>query len=115
MTRGPAILLGDILHAADLIATCTDGLTFEQFASDVEKQDAVARRLEVIGEATKKLPLELRDQYPLVPWRDIAGARDILVHEYFRIDLELAWQMVRHDVPRLAEQVRLILGALPDA
>jgi uncharacterized protein with HEPN domain len=89
--------------------------SYDARAADVEKQDAVARRLEVIGEATKRLPQELRDRYPNVPWRDIAGARDVLVHEYFRIDLELAWEMVQDDVPKLAEQVRMILVALEDA
>jgi uncharacterized protein with HEPN domain len=67
MTRGLLILLGDILEAAELIARYTDGLTLDQFAADTEKQDAVARRLEVIGEATKKLPTEFRESHPSVP------------------------------------------------
>ncbi|MDP2959544.1 MAG: DUF86 domain-containing protein [Longimicrobiales bacterium] len=112
MTRGTRILLGDILEAAELLERYTRDLTFEQFAEDTEKQDAVARRLEVIGEATKALPQDLRERYPAVPWREIAGARDVLIHEYFRIDLELAWQMVQEDVPDLAEQVRTILEDL---
>jgi len=57
----------------------------------------------------KGLPQDLRDRYSEVPWRDIAGARDILVHEYFRIDLDLAWDMVKTDIPALAEQIRSIL------
>lgn len=58
----------------------------------------------------KGLPQDLRDRHPEVPWRDITGARDVLVHEYFRIDLDLAWDMVKKDIPHLAEQVKEILG-----
>lgn len=109
MTRGVRILLGDILEAARLLAKYTGNLAFDDFTANVEKQDAVARRLEVIGEAVKGIPHELRERYPGVPWRDIAGARDVLVHEYFRIDLELAWKMVREDVPALAATVQAML------
>ncbi|MDZ4672988.1 MAG: HepT-like ribonuclease domain-containing protein [Gemmatimonadota bacterium] len=68
------------------------------------------RRLAVIGEAVKGLPEAFRAQYPEVPWRSIAGARDILVHEYFRVDLALAWEMVRTELPELARQVRRIMA-----
>ena len=109
MSRSAKILLGEILDAAELLGKYTEGLTREDFAKNIEKQDSVARRLEIIGEAAKGLPQELRDRYPEVPWRDITGARDVLVHEYFRIDLDLAWGMVKKDIPELAAQVKRIL------
>jgi len=112
VTRSARIILGDILRAARLVERYTAGVTFEAFEQDTEKQDAVARRIEIIGEAVKQLPGGLREQHPDVPWRDIAGARDILVHEYFRIDLELAWEMVRSDVPDLIPQVERILDGM---
>lgn len=109
MIRGADILLHEILEAIQLVERYTNGLTYLDFEADVEKQDAVIRRLEIIGEAVKGLPDELRSKYSEVPWSDIAGARDIMIHEYFRIDLELAWEMVQDDLPRLARVVRRIL------
>lgn len=111
MTRAVPLLLGELLEASDLIARYTADLAFEEFAANIEKQDAVVRRLAVIGEAVKGLPEAFRAQYPEVPWRSIAGARDVLVHEYFRVDLELAWEMVQTELPRLAKQVRAIVAA----
>ena len=109
MSRGIEILLGEILEAVELLQRYTEGLSYDAFAEDVEKQDAVVRRLEIIGEAVKGLPESLRAKYPDVPWRDIAGARDIMIHEYFRVDLELAWEMVQDDLPALAAEVSKIL------
>jgi len=109
MNRAVPLLLGELLEAAELAARYTAGLTFDDFAANSEKQDAVVRRLVVIGEAVKGLPEPFRARYPEVPWRSIAGARDVLVHEYFRVDLELAWEMVQHDLPELARNVRRIL------
>lgn len=112
MKRTPEILLGDILEAFELLQKYTRGLSYEDFRANTEKQDAVARRLEIIGEAVKRLPQELRDRYADVPWREIAGARDVLIHEHFRIDLELAWEMVRDEVPGFATRIREIIKDL---
>ena len=89
-------------------------ISHQQFADNIEKQDAVARRIEVIGEAVKRLPESLCQQHPEVPWREIAGARDVLIHEYFRIDVRLAWEMVQKDIPDLAARIRKILRELED-
>jgi len=111
VSRSAALLLREILEAGALLERYTEGLTFEDFADDTEKQDAVIRRLLVLGEAVKGLPGELKARYADVPWREIAGARDIMVHEYFRVDLELAWDMVQVDLPDLVDQVSEILRA----
>jgi uncharacterized protein with HEPN domain len=113
VTRSPRLWLEDILEAAELLQQYVAGITFDHFTTDVQKQDAVARRLEIIGQAVKGLPEDLLANYPSVAWRDIAGARDIVAHEYFRVDLALVWGMVTKDVPRLAEQVRGILREFP--
>jgi uncharacterized protein with HEPN domain len=112
MSRGIDILLGEILTAIALLGKYTEGLDFDAFAANVEKQDSVIRRLEIIGEAVKGVPDDVRARHPAVPWRDIAGARDILIHEYFRVDLEMAWDMVRKDLPLLEAEVRRILQEL---
>lgn len=109
MSRSIDILLGEILEAIELIRRYTEGLAYEAFEADVEKQDSVLRRLEIIGEAVKGIPNQIRSAYPDTPWSDIAGARDILIHEYFRVDLELAWEMVQDDLPPLAEEVKRML------
>ena len=113
MTRSPRLWLEDILEAAELLERYIAGLSFDEFCDDVEKQDAVARRLDIIGQAVEELPNELRERHTSVKWREIAGARDIVAHEYFRVDLDLVWGMVTKDVPHLAEQVRGILRDLP--
>ncbi|MDX2206119.1 MAG: DUF86 domain-containing protein [Gemmatimonadales bacterium] len=109
MSRGIDILLGEILDAIALLRDYTEGLDFAAFAANIEKQDSVIRRLEIIGEAVKGVPDDVRAKHSAVPWRDIAGARDILIHEYFRVDLEMAWDMVRKDLPLLEVEVRNIL------
>jgi len=75
----------------------------------------VLRRLEIIGEAVKGIPSELRTGHPDVPWREIAGARDVLIHEYFRVDLRMTWDMVHQDLPLLEAQVTLMLGEVEPA
>lgn len=109
MSRSSVLLLREILDAVGRIEEYLRDVSYEQFVVDVEKQDAVLRRLEVIGEAVKGLPSELKDRYPDTPWREIAAARNMLVHEYFRVDLELVWEMVDDDLPELRLDVQEIL------
>lgn len=67
----------------------------------IQLQDAVIRRIEIIGEAVKNIPDGIKGKYPEIPWKEIAGMRDILIHEYFGIDLELTWEVVTRDIPDL--------------
>jgi uncharacterized protein with HEPN domain len=75
-------------------------------------QDAVLRNFEIIGEAVKRISAELKDAYPLVPWRRGAGLRDVLIHEYRRVDLNVVWQIMERDLPQLKQQVAAILQDL---
>jgi len=83
--------LKHILEAITNIEKFVEGLTKEGFFENVEKQYAVLRGLEIIGEATKNLSKDLKAKYREIPWRDIAGMRDKLIHEYFSVNLELVW------------------------
>jgi uncharacterized protein with HEPN domain len=76
-------------------------MSFEDFAADRKTTNAVIRSLEIIGEAAKKIPSEIRRQYPLIPWNEIAGMRDKLIHEYFGVDLEIVWETIQNDLNEL--------------
>src|SRR5438309_1976839 len=112
MSRDPTLLLEDIAGACDRIATYTLGVSEERFRVETMMVDAVVRNLQVIGDATKRLPPELRQKYPDVPWREAAAMRDVLVHGYFGIDLDLVWDVVRRDVPVLRSKVGAILAQI---
>jgi|SRR6056297_3291366 len=107
--RKPDVYLQDILESIEHIQRFLDGVLEEEFYENIEKQDAVLRRLEIIGEAVKHLPHEIRDNYPDIPWRQIAGMRDIIIHEYFGITLEMVWIVATEDILDLKAKVKEII------
>jgi uncharacterized protein with HEPN domain len=110
-SRSQLEFLADVEESCRRIIEYTKGLNRDQLFSDHLRFDGILHNLHVIGEAVKKLPAALRSKYPGVPWREIAGMRDIVAHAYFALDLEILWRGVEQDIPRLLEQVREILSA----
>jgi len=105
MSRRDQDYLSDIQGAIQRIAAYTAGLTYEQFMQDIKTQDAVVRNLEVIGEATKNLSPRLRKTYPQVPWKELAGVRDKMIHRYFGVNYEIVWTIAQENLPRLLLQI----------
>jgi len=95
------IYLKDIDKAIDSITNFIKGMDFEQFKSDDKTSSAVIRKFEIIGEATKNLPNNIKDKYPQIPWKDIAGMRDKLIHAYYEVDLNLVWITIQKRLPEL--------------
>ena len=106
------VYLKDIIKNIKLSQQFIEGLDFEDFIADDKTTYAVIRCLEIIGEATKRLPVTLRSQYTDVPWKSMTGARDFLAHDYASVIMKKVWQMVKHDLPELKLQIRKILADL---
>jgi len=109
MPRDYRVFLDDILEAAAKVLKYTAGFSAEKFFSDRKTVEAVVWNLQIIGEAAKNVPEEVRSRYPDLPWRDMAGLRDIIVHQYFGIKLDVIWKVVQSDVPSLVNRIREIL------
>lgn len=109
------VYLKHILDAISNIEEFLAGVTREEFLGNVEKQYAVLRGLEIIGEATKNLSRELKTRYPGVPWREIAGMRDKIIHQYFGVELNLVWNTVKTKLPELKDKILKILEKMEKA
>lgn len=99
-----------MLRAAEDARSFTAGVTRASFDADKEKQYAVTRALEILGEAASALSEEERARYPQIPWRDITGMRTILAHQYFQIDLDVVWDVVSSQLEPLIQQLRAIVS-----
>ena len=110
MSRDSASLL-DIVNAAKRVLLFAEGLDKSALANNEEKQSAILYQVIIIGEATKRLSAEFRSQHPDVPWKDIAGMRDILAHQYDRVNLNTLWDAIQIDIPEL---LALLQPMLPE-
>jgi uncharacterized protein with HEPN domain len=111
MPRDYRVYLEDMLVAAQKVEKYTAGLSLEILSGDEKTVDAVVRNLEIIGEAAKQVPGDIRTANPEVDWARICGLRDVLIHQYFGIDIVIVWDIVQNKIPVLLKQVRDILSA----
>ena len=106
MSRDLRFLLDDMITACERIQRYVAGRSREAFEKDEQAFDAVLKNLEVIGEASKRIPSPFRDSHPEIGWREISGLRDIIVHQYFGLDLDIVWDVVAKRVPDLLVRLR---------
>jgi uncharacterized protein with HEPN domain len=104
--RKPALLVEDIIEAIEKIKEYLEDLDFDDFVKDNKTIDAVVRNLEIIGEAARQLPANFTEKHTQVPWYQIVGIRNRIIHEYFGIDLAIIWQVVQKDLDIFADQIR---------
>ena len=110
MPRDHKVYLDDIQEAIDKIARYVAGCSLETFRSEERTVDAVLRNLGVIGEAVRSVPEDVRSRHPTVDCRKIAGLRDILIHEYFGVDLEIIWDIIENKLPAPSHEIRCALA-----
>ncbi|NEO53465.1 MAG: DUF86 domain-containing protein [Okeania sp. SIO3B5] len=108
MSRDIASLL-DIVNAARRVLQFAEGIDKSELATNEEKQSAILYQIIVMGEATKRLSPEFREQYPEIPWKDIAGMRDILAHQYDRLNFNTLWDVIQTDVPEVLPLLESLL------
>jgi uncharacterized protein with HEPN domain len=110
MPRDYKVYLEDILISAEKIGRFLEGISYEHFITHEMLLDAVLFNLEVLGEAAKHIPEEVRERYPTIEWRSISGLRNIIVHEYFRLNLRIIWDTVQNELPALRRSIADILA-----
>lgn len=109
--RDHKLYLQDIINAIESIDKFVAGMDIERFQADDKTNSAVIRKLEIIGEAAKQVPTQTRESYPHVPWKEMAGMRDRLIHSYFGVDYELVWTTIKNRLPETKAELKQILAA----
>lgn len=112
MKKDSKIFLYHILESIEAIEKHTENISKEKFSKNIIVQDAVIRRIEIIGEAARNLPSDFKAKHPGIEWRAISGMRDKLIHGYFGVDLNVIWQTIKEDIPQLKKQVLNLLEKL---
>lgn len=109
MVKDYTVLIKHILECIERVKEYTDPITEDEFCNSVQVQDAVIRRIEIIGEAAKNISSDIKSKYPDIPWKQICGMRDMLVHEYFGVDLGLTWKVAKEDIIELKNKIQEIV------
>jgi len=107
--RDYRLFLQDILESIERIEEYTEGYDFETFTKDRKTVDAVLRNLEIIGEAAKHIPENIRMQHPEIPWKRVIGLRNVVIHHYFGVDLSIVWVIIKKQLPELKNAVISLL------
>ena len=118
MHRGHKLYLEDILTSINKIQNYVDDISYEAILADEMKLDAIVRNFEIIGEAASKIPAEIRDKYPFVEWRKISDFRNVLAHEYFGINYNIMWDIIKNKLPKLLQDIKTTIeceNTLPDS
>ncbi|MBE0427063.1 MAG: DUF86 domain-containing protein [Nitrospirae bacterium] len=110
--RDISLYLQDIIVAMLAIEQFVEGISFDEFKTDDKTSSAVIRKFEIIGEAAKQIPEEIRNKYTLIPWKEMAGMRDRLIHFYFGIKYELVWHTIKDVIPQVKPAIQEILKSL---
>ena len=103
--RDAGVLLEDIRDAMRKISNYVEGMNFAAFMADEKTMDSVVRNISVIGEAVKQLPEDFKDLHPEIPWAQMAGMRNRIVHDYAGVDLEIVWRVITEAMPNLAKRI----------
>ena len=107
--RDYILVIEDVLTCIEKIERYTSNVSFEEFCGNDMAVDAVIRNFKIIGEAVKKIPEEIKKKYAGVEWKEAAGFRDVLIHDYFGIDIEAVWDTLRNNIPSFKKQIVKVL------
>ena len=110
--RSVKCYLQDILDAIEKIKKYTAKVDYEMFSKNQMMIDAVLMNIAIIGESVKKIPEDVKEKYPDIPWKDIAGMRDKVIHDYFGVDVNIVWETIKKDVPELEQKIKVMLKEL---
>lgn len=112
MKRDYPLFIRDMLSAIDSVEDFVEGMSLDELIKDDKTSSAVIRKFEVIGEAAKHLPDKLKQRHPEIPWKNIVGMRDRLIHAYFGIDFKLVWEVVKVELPALKTKLKKLSSEL---
>lgn len=110
--RDELVFIGDIIECIEMIERYVGNLSEKEFEDNSEKQDAVIRRIEIIGEAVKNISKKTRERYPDIPWKEIAGMRDVVIHQYFGVTIGMVWRVATSDLMLLKDKIQVVIDDL---